>query len=285
MPRERALTRWLALVGIVLSGCSGNAVGPGGSDDGFADSDGVRLRYVIDFPEGAGPFPAVVYGPGSGEVGADNRHVVAHARRLVELGFAVVRYDKRGVGDSGGSLLNLSTANSATVVPQLAADMEAVLRAARSDERIDGQRLGLFGASQAAWYMPVVASMISEVRFVITLTGGVMPVGPKNHWEFLVFVEDRDPFSEGTVALWRTYDGPLGFDQRPLVRAFDAPMLYLFGEADRGVPFGLMMEEIGPLKTAGADLTVRSWANGTHLLDGIDFWPEVRSWLDAQNLD
>ena len=268
------------VVGCWLSVCLGGCAS-GGALGGIADSDGTRIHYSIDLPAEEGPFPAVVYGPGSGDVTADNRHTVAHARGLVELGFAVVRYDKRGTGESGGQLQNLSTQNSETVVPQLAADMMAVVRAAQMHEEIDRQRMALFGASQATWYMPLVAAAVPEVQFMIVLTGGFMPVGPSNHWEFLVSVEDRDPFSPQTVELWRAYDGPLGFDQRPSIRALGRPMLYLFGEKDPGVPFQLMFEEFDDLEASSADITLVSFPQGEHLLEGIDFWDDVRTWLEA----
>lgn len=200
---------------VVGSGCS-QPVGLGEPVVGIALNDGIELHYVADFPEGDGPFPVVVYGPGSGEVTADSESVVSHARELVRLGFAVVRYDKRGVGASSGQLLNLSTANSEDVVPTLAADMLAVVRDAQVLPRVDGSRVGLFGASQANWYMPLVAADEPSVRWLITLTGGLLPVGPKNDWERLVFVEGRDPFAAATLAEWATYSGPTGFDQRPV---------------------------------------------------------------------
>ena len=280
------LTRigWGVIVGALwlsTAGCTAGSEAPGDGISGFADSGGTSIRFLIDLPPGDGPFPAVVYGPGSGTVTAKNPHVVAHADRLVELGYAVVRYDKRGTGQSEGRLLNLSTENSARVVPQLAADMKAVLRAAQRHEKIDPQRMALFGASQANWYMPVVAAEVAEVQFMIVLTGGLMPVGPKTHWELLVFHQDRDPFSPETLELWQAYDGPTGFDQRPHLRELGRPMLYLLGGGDPGVPFQFMREELEHLKASGVDITLLSFPQGKHLLKGTDFWDDVRAWLDG----
>lgn len=272
----------LLLVGLTGCGaCSDSAVGPGGVEQGVAISDGVELRFVVDFPEGEGPFPTVVYGPGSGNVSANHASIRAHAEELVRLGFAVVRYDKRGVGASEGTLLNLSTANSATVVPQLADDMLAVLGAAKQLDRVDGSHMALFGASQANWYMPQVAADAPEVRFMIVLTGGFLPVGPKNEWERLVFVEDRDPFAEATLEEWRQYDGPTGYDQRPVLRGLNRPLLYLLGGRDPGVPIEVMVEEGEALQDEGLDLTLRTFEDGRHLLPGVDFWPVVETWLNG----
>jgi len=256
----------------------------GATVEGYASNQEVSIRYKIDLPPGEGPFPAVVYGPGSGNVPADHRVVTRHAKRLTELGFAVVRYDKRGTGASEGELLSLSTANSDSVVSTLAMDMLAVLRSARLNPAVDPEQLGLFGASQANWYMPIVAASATDIRFMVVLTGGVIPVGPNNYWEQLVFVEDRDPFSSETYSRWSAYDGPQGFDQRPFIRRLGIPMLYLLGEEDRGVPFRIVVEMIEQLQAEGVDLTLKGYPGSGHLLSGSDFWDDLREWLESNGM-
>ncbi|GEM_PF-4177516 len=169
---------------LAFAACGSGGLGPSGSIDGFVDSGGTSIYYIIDLPEGEGPFQAIVYGPGSGNAPANLRHHVSHAQRLIELGYAVVRYDKRGTGRSEGEVPSLSTGNSETVVPQLAADMMEVLRGAQDHEEIDSERLALFGLSQAAWYLPIVATEFPEVQFVIMVTGGLTPVDYQNYWKF-----------------------------------------------------------------------------------------------------
>ncbi len=57
-------------------------------------------NHAIDFPPGSGPFPAVVFGHGSGPKTIQSYE--RFARRMVDNGVAMLRYDKRGVGKSGG---------------------------------------------------------------------------------------------------------------------------------------------------------------------------------------
>ena len=193
----------------------------------------------------------------------------------------MARYDKRGTGQSEGEILNLSTENSGTVVPQLAADMKAVLRAVQQHEEIFPDRVAVFGVSQAAWYMPLVASEIDEVQFMIVVSGGLTPVGPQNFWEFQVRINGQDPFAAETLEIWRTYDGPTGFDQRPLVRDLDRPMLYLLGDADPVFPVQPFRDEVELLQASGADITFRLYPQGGHGLNDIDFWDDVADWLGA----
>ncbi len=59
-------------------------------------------------------------------------------------------------------------------------------------------------------------------------------------------------------------------------------MLYLLGEQDPGIPFTVMRDEIAILKAEGDDITLISYSDGVHLLDGIGFWPEMAKWLSSE---
>ena len=145
---------------------------------------------------------------------------------------------------------------------------------------IDTDRVGLFGVSQATWYMPLVAESAAEVGFIIILTGGVMPAGINIRYEVLSLIEGRS--IEESQQLLEGYSGELGFDPRPHLRALDIPMLYLLGEQDPNVPFRVNRDGIELLKQEGKDITLLSYADGVHVLDGIDFWPDIDQWLDTK---
>lgn len=282
--RINMTTRMCLVFAILLMcvfGCSGDSMlGPGGQQEGFVTNGNIKIRYKLDLPEGDGPFPAVVYGPGSGNISADFRTIVADTKKLLELGFAVMRYDKRGTGESDGEVVGVSLANSPVTIPLLAADMNAVLQQLLQMPEIDTDRVGLFGVSQAYWYMPLVAESAAEVGFMIVLTGGVMPVGLNIRYEMLSLIEGRS--IEESQQLLEGYSGELGFDPRPHLRALDIPMLYLLGEQDPNVPFRVNRDGIELLKQEGKDITLLSYANGVHVLEGIDFWPDVDQWLGSE---
>jgi pimeloyl-ACP methyl ester carboxylesterase len=97
-------------------------------------------------PSGPAPVPAVILVGGSGPT--DRDETVAGipvfgqvARDLVAAGFAVVRYDKRGIGQSGGR------AESATIA-DYAADVRQVLLWLEKQKGIDKERIALVGHSE-----------------------------------------------------------------------------------------------------------------------------------------
>jgi len=270
------------LIPTLLVGCS-SFTAPGGTETGFVDSDGVRIRWYLDLPSGDAPFPAVVYGPGSGDVSASHESTLRFARGLTDIGFAVMRYDKRGTGDSGGEIPQLSTGGSDEVVNILAGDMRAVFDQMAADPRVDGSRLGLFGASQANWYMPVVAEERSQVRFMVVVTGGVLPTGMQNEYEVLTRLEGlSQDEAEARLGLLPDFTGELGFSQIPILEGLSIPLLYLLGDADTASPRGANLAAMDDLASGGTDLEYVVYPGGTHLLPGIDFWSDLLDWYSRK---
>ncbi len=251
-----------------------------GDESGFVISGGARLRWVFDVPAGGGPFPAVVIGAGSGQMSADHETVVRLARGLLDLGVAVMRYDKRGTGQSSGGVVGVGAANSPSTVPLLASDMRAVVDRLLDDSGVDLTRVGLVGVSQAAWYMPLVAETHPAVRFMVVVTGGVLPVGMQTRYEELTRLDGlSQEQAEAELGLLPDFTGPLGFNPGPVLQRLRIPMLYLLGGADSLGPRGANLAAMEDLTRAGVDLEVRVFDSGMHALPGINFFPDVRTWL------
>ena len=92
------------------------------------DSEGVTLEGVLDLPPGSGKFPLVVFVHGSGQrTRSDYSEFVAP---FLKNGFATFRYDKRGVGNSGGHFddVNVGTENSSVTIHTLAKDAIAAVK-------------------------------------------------------------------------------------------------------------------------------------------------------------
>ena len=79
----------MALVALLGVGCGNDdtpsAPSPALTVDRFPSGD-IRLAYRLDLPAGTSPFPAVVFGHGSGP--ATRHQLGALAQRLVDAGFA-----------------------------------------------------------------------------------------------------------------------------------------------------------------------------------------------------
>lgn len=269
----------LVVLTLMPAACGATPAGPttvSGADSYFP-SAGARLHYTLDLPPGRGPFPAVVIGHGSGRVTKEEG--AAHVPFWRERGFAVLRYDKRGVGLSSGAYRGLSGANSFEVVPELAGDMLAGVVFLRSRPDIDASRIGLMGVSQAGWIMAAAAARSPDVRFFVAVVGSAMPVGVNVFYENL-----RDlPIDEAYMRL-DAFDGPPGWDPVPALESGAAPGLWLLGDEDRLVPTRACVPRLRSLRS-GAGQAVRTYPGYGHELGGsASYWPQVWSWMAAEGL-
>jgi hypothetical protein len=127
----------------------------------------VTLSGTLSLPPGNGPFPAVLLIAGSGphdrdELVADHRPFLVLADYLARKGFAVLRYDKRGIGKSQGAAANATTLD-------LAGDAQAAIAFLKSRKEIDAPRIGLLGHSEGAIIAPYLASRSPEVAWLVLL--------------------------------------------------------------------------------------------------------------------
>ncbi|HEV2366239.1 MAG TPA: alpha/beta fold hydrolase [Caulobacteraceae bacterium] len=125
------------------------------------------LAGELTEPRGPGPFAAAVLIAGSGPNGRDelvagHRPFLVLADYLTRRGLAVLRYDKRGIGGSGGDYASATTAD-------FASDAEAAVAFLRSRAEIDGRRIGLLGHSEGGLIAPLVADKDRGVAFVVLL--------------------------------------------------------------------------------------------------------------------
>lgn len=118
-------------------------------------SIGFNLAATINKPASATPLPAVVLIGGSGPTDRDETvagiPIFGHiARDLVAAGFFVVRYDKRGVGQSGGRAESVTIADYAEDARQIVLWLE-------KRKEVDKNRIALVGHSEGAWVAMLAA--------------------------------------------------------------------------------------------------------------------------------
>ncbi len=137
---------------------------------GFANPAGGHvLAGTLSVPRGKGPFPAVVLVHGSGAVDRDetireHKPFLVLADHLSRQGIAVLRYDKRGVKQSGGVYKDATTRD-------FASDAEAAVAFLRGRPEVDATRIGMVGHSEGGMIAPMVAARDPGLAFVVMLAG------------------------------------------------------------------------------------------------------------------
>ena len=244
---------------------------------GFIDNGDVRLSYKLDIPAGRPPFPAVVIGHGSGRTRKEDCGSLAF--QMQRRGYATLCYDKRGVGDSTGTYVNVGTDDSETHFPLLASDMAAGVGFLRAHASIDARRVGLIGPSQAGWIIPIAARR-STPAFMILLVGPTVSVGEEMYYS--QFAERTStPVAELSARL-ASYSGPRGFDPRPVLETLDVPGLWLLGGADRSIPTIETVRILDQFIARGRPFARVVYPHAGHDLRGAMFWDDVDRWLSER---
>ena len=255
--RIRSIRQGMLVVAAALGSGCGSPVAV--SEFSEVPADGAVLAATIDFPSGEGPFPAIVLSHGSGRTNRQDQEGTAN--QYVREGFAVVRYDKRGIGESTGQYVAPGTANSETIFPILASDLAAIVDFFRLDSRIDSGKIGVLGASQAGWIMPLAASMSDHIMFMVSVSGATSSVGVSDYFDGIAEGRTHAELADSLAA----YDGIEGFDPEPYLRALDTPALWVYGGEDRSNPTA---NDVGILERiraeTGNDFTIHVFERATH---------------------
>lgn len=142
----------------------------------FTSGD-ATLAGTLTLPPGDGPHPGIVLVSGSGAQDRDGMNPSMPGYRpqrwladhLTRNGFAVLRFDERGVAASTGD-------HEAATTADLADDVAAGMRHLAVADRIDATRIGLLGHSEGSVIVGrVAAEHGDEVAFVIAMAGPALP--------------------------------------------------------------------------------------------------------------
>ena len=124
--------------------------------------NGVKTTAQLTLPSiGKGPFPSVLLIHGSGAV--DQNETLAKnakpfwqiAQYISERGFAVLRYDKRGVG-ANNTILDTNVWGN-TTANDLIQDSKKALDVLIQQPEVDPKRISIIGHSEGTVYAPRVA--------------------------------------------------------------------------------------------------------------------------------
>lgn len=253
--------------------------------------EGVVLDAVLAVPRwGRAPFPAAVIVHGSAP--QSKRDLWGYARMLVPKGLAVLLYDKRGVGASTGRYKPVEVSDSELLLGQLACDALAAADSISRHAAVDGRRIGLIGASQAGWIMPLAASRSPRVAFIAGISAPAVTYGQEMHYSRLTGDDpglDEDLSPAEIERRFASFSGPHGYDPGPALRALRIPSLWLLGERDRSVPTATSLKNLEPLVCERPELfTVRVFPNCDHNLrdavtgSRVDAFRQILDWLRAK---
>ncbi|MFS4580440.1 alpha/beta hydrolase family protein [Phaeobacter sp. C3_T13_0] len=242
----------------------------------FSGGDGVILAGELTMPSTGGPFPAAIFLSGSGESDRDetilgHRPALVLSDHLTRAGYAVLRFDDRGVGKSTGDF------DTATL-RDFAEDAVGAFNALYQRVDIDRRRIGFIGHSEGGYKAPL-AAMSVPAEFMVFLGGSAKPLLPdvmatqfadtqriegvdedviakaRQQYEaatqilarpgpiretraeldaYLITQDIKPGPRRETLELWGTPWGIeyASYDPEPALRAFDGPVLALFGGTD-----------------------------------------------------
>lgn len=231
------------------------AAAPGfATENVWFESAGARLAGTFFTPRH--PVAAVVLVHGSGQ----EKRMTELATQLAENGIAVLTYDKRGVGESGGVYAGpeVGTNNvDAANLNLLAADASAAASALLAHLPARHGPVGLLGFSQAGWVIPLAANLNGAVRFLVLFSGPVITAREQLRFQF---------YTQGKPDFWATHTEAearehlrhdpdrypfADTDARAALATLTIPGLWLFGGQDIQFPVRLSMEHLDALKAQG----------------------------------
>ncbi|MEJ2614013.1 MAG: alpha/beta fold hydrolase [Ignavibacteriaceae bacterium] len=133
----------------------------------------ITLAGTLTLPDSGENFPAVILITGSGpqdrnEALYNHKPFLVLADYLTRRGIAVLRYDDRGFGESGG---NFSKATTQDFVTDALAAVDYLL----SRKEINPKEIGLIGHSEGGLIAPLAAVKSDKVKFIILMAGPGLP--------------------------------------------------------------------------------------------------------------
>jgi pimeloyl-ACP methyl ester carboxylesterase len=118
-------------------------------------------------PAGTGPFPVILFVHGSGPADrTGNMGYPPIMERMLQAGFATFAWDKPGTGESTPKL-NEGDPNLRHKRAQILLDAIELMKS-RPD--IDPTRIGVLGASQAGYVIPIALTQTEDIAFVICVS-------------------------------------------------------------------------------------------------------------------
>ena len=131
---------------------------------------GIELAGTLTLPDADGQYPVVVLISGSGPQNRDeelmnHKPFLVLADYLTRHGIGVLRYDDRGIAESGGDFKTATSADFAT-------DAYAAVQYLQTRKEVIKDKIGLAGHSEGGMIAPMVAAEHPEhIDFIVLMAG------------------------------------------------------------------------------------------------------------------
>ena len=200
------------------------------------------------------PFAALVIVHGSGQ----EKRMMVFATLLANNGIAVLTYDKRGVGKSGGVYAGpeVGTNNvDSSNLNLLSLDASAAANTLLANLSNNNILLGFIGGSQAGWIIPLAAQKNSKVGFMVIFSGALVTAREQLRFQF---------YTQGNINFWDTHteedarkhifndaDKYQFTDTDPCIALLKLSIhgLWIYGGKDIQVPVKLSIEHLNTLQS------------------------------------
>lgn len=137
----------------------------------------IKLGGTLTLPDSVGTYPALLLVSGSGQQNRDEemfgfKPFKVIAEFLCDCGYAVLRYDDRGVGKSKNKKSKLDSATT----EDFAQDAYAGIKFLKTEPNIAPTKIGILGHSEGG----IIAAMLAakhpqDIAFIITMGGPAIP--------------------------------------------------------------------------------------------------------------
>lgn len=230
-------------------------------------SEGDLLAGTIFLPNNIQAAVVIVHGSGQ------EKRMIQFATILANHGIAVLTYDKRGVGESAGIYAGpeVGTNNvDFSNLNLLSLDASAAINTLSKILSNDQIPLGLIGASQAGWIIPLTAEKNKKVKFMTIFSGALITAkeqlrfqfytaGDKNFW-------DTHTEEDARKHVFNDPDKYEFIDTNPndILSKLSIPGLWVYGSKDIQVPVNLSIENLEILKSKGKHYEYKLFTNLGH---------------------
>ena len=246
----------------------------------FASRNGTELAGTLTVPDNAtAAMSAVVLVHGSGPVDRDERVgpnpiFLELSNALSNHGFVVLRYDKRGIGKSGGD------ARTATR-DDLLDDARAAIAYVRALHNVDPKRVFVLGHSEGGELAPSLAASGAPLRGIALMAPPAIPldqiliqqtsrgltgaaktkaIADEQKQIAMVKAGTANPFGAGP---WLR--SSFRIDPAEVIKKVPCPILILQGGKDFQVLAKDLPRLVNAARSAHRDVTVRVFPNDDHL--------------------